>query len=833
MKTLMRRANLAPLIPVGLIALIVGPSVIRGQIPWFMDVVAQFYPIRFTAARTLHEGLVPLWNPYYHCGVPLLANPQWAVLYPINWIFFLWPNGHTFTLVYLIEHIIFALGGYWLARSLFESRLAALATSLVIALGGWTWAHYPFGAYLAAVCWAPWVLGCQERHVRDGRIKWIAIAGSLWGLQLLAGAPQAVFHCSQAYLVVALALAIAKRRIAPVALLFGALVIALLLSAAQLVPILDFVQQTVRGGKLPINQVEVGTLNLVGDGSLLNAFAGGNVFNPAEGEDAESTVFIGWIGLLLVVIGLIPKRREWRLTTLPYLIALALALLWSWRGLSHFLHPFMPGYGEFHDPKRVLLVAHIAVAVLIGAGIQRILIEKPLMERIPRVALFVIFAAALTVPLFTTRAPGDRVPGHQSEIDRSEHLAVGVESDMFPVELAEARTNRGALQDAPEWWQSTFVLTLFVIILPVFIAILCVAFIQEKPRALATGIALALLFNLFLFASLRVDTKTVQADWHFHNYITADEDTCDLLVYGLSNATPITIPTDELLPSRVATNDWGISYSYAYRGGRSTLLPNRAGRFGLRDAQGFDPAIPRRARLFFNLINEGFVTIYPKQFCLVRNWSSTLVDLMSLRWVSGAPVLTRWPEFQQVEPPLTEDEEAALNSRYQSTTQPYLWQNTHAEPRLAHRSHFIAAPDMEAAANALRLVQDRVSELTVLELPDFNPGEYALPTPSSMEIVSATETPNQIIASIIAPPGWVILRDQILPGWRAEIDGEPTPIYPADVLFRAVEWPGGEHVLTFAYQPVAWRLGWFISLATLAALIAMLGALRVRTRSQD
>jgi hypothetical protein len=51
------------------------------------------------------------------------------------------------------------------------------------------------------------------------------------------------------------------------------------------------------------------------------------------------------------------------------------------------------------------------------------------------------------------------------------------------------------------------------------------------------------------------------------------------------------------------------------------------------------------------------------------------------------------------------------------------------------------------------------------------------------------------------------------PGWRAEVDGEEVTIARADVAFRAVCVPPGEHTVTFTYRPLSFYAGAAISAA--------------------
>ncbi len=64
--------------------------------------------------------------------------------------------------------------------------------------------------------------------------------------------------------------------------------------------------------------------------------------------------------------------------------------------------------------------------------------------------------------------------------------------------------------------------------------------------------------------------------------------------------------------------------------------------------------------------------------------------------------------------------------------------------------------------------------------------------PSRVELIT-TSTAESLL----------VLHDLYYPGWIAEVDGKPTPILRAAVLFRAVVVPAGRHQVTFRFDPFA------------------------------
>jgi hypothetical protein len=66
--------------------------------------------------------------------------------------------------------------------------------------------------------------------------------------------------------------------------------------------------------------------------------------------------------------------------------------------------------------------------------------------------------------------------------------------------------------------------------------------------------------------------------------------------------------------------------------------------------------------------------------------------------------------------------------------------------------------------------------------------------------------------------GHLVLVDSFAPGWQAKLDGRVVPIERANVAFRSVAVPAGEHLVAMRYRPAGLVYGMALSLATLVGL---------------
>lgn len=73
--------------------------------------------------------------------------------------------------------------------------------------------------------------------------------------------------------------------------------------------------------------------------------------------------------------------------------------------------------------------------------------------------------------------------------------------------------------------------------------------------------------------------------------------------------------------------------------------------------------------------------------------------------------------------------------------------------------------------------------------------------PGRVEVVNYQNT--KITLKVSSPEGGlVVLHDVFHPSWVAQIAGRPYKIERANLLFRGVEVPAGEHTLIFTYEPI-------------------------------
>jgi len=136
------------------------------------------------------------------------------------------------------------------------------------------------------------------------------------------------------------------------------------------------------------------------------------------------------------------------------------------------------------------------------------------------------------------------------------------------------------------------------------------------------------------------------------------------------------------------------------------------------------------------------------------------------------------------------------------------------------------------------ILEDPLQTLAVLRKPGFEPRWTALvetppplplddpKTPDSVDTGSAkvTRYEGERITVDARPTrnALLVLGEKYYRGWRADVDGTPTAIHPVNHILRGVYLTPGAHRVEFVFDPLPFRIGKWLTLASFVFFAVML-----------
>ena len=141
---------------------------------------------------------------------------------------------------------------------------------------------------------------------------------------------------------------------------------------------------------------------------------------------------------------------------------------------------------------------------------------------------------------------------------------------------------------------------------------------------------------------------------------------------------------------------------------------------------------------------------------------------------------------------------------------------------------------------SVAVITDLQQRLGILaNAPDFKPEQVALVEslpPLQMESYpSAVFTPagkadvrlyegNRIVVEAEAVKNCLlVIGEKYYRWWNAQVDGKPAEIYPVDHILRGVYLTPGKHTVEFVFDPLPFKVGKWLTLASFAFFACMLG----------
>jgi hypothetical protein len=221
----------------------------------------------------------------------------------------------------------------------------------------------------------------------------------------------------------------------------------------------------------------------------------------------------------------------------------------------------------------------------------------------------------------------------------------------------------------------------------------------------------------------------------------------------------------------------------------------------------------------------------------VRTPRSPLLDLAAVRWVTVPRSRTGKPDsLLEGDPdlPLVLDAGPVL-----------VYENRAAMPRVRIAHTVVALADEGAArawANRTGASRNHARTLGLEDAVAIEPDDrgvfpVAEPLrPSAAEAVWITRhaDPDRLeIGARLESTGVVVIADAYAPGWHAWVDGRPTSIHPADLMFRAVLVPAGQHRIELQYRPRGFLVGMGLFAVSVLSCVLMLAAPRLRSSPRN
>lgn len=347
-----------------------GMPVKNGSLP---DVISQIYPWRNLVIESFRLGQWPLWNPYSFSGTPLLANFQSAVFHPLNFLFFLLPQIDAWSVIVLCQPLLAALFTYLFCRQIKISRAGSLLAGIAFGFCGFLVVWLPYGIMGFALLWLPLALWAIEKRSSpwSGLVLSLALAFSVFSGHFQTSLYVAL--ASLAYLIFRRAWRL---------LLFW--ILGLTLAAPQILPTMEFYQQSVRSGLFVKGEI-------IPWQYLVTLFAPDFYGNPVTRNDwfghyAEWAGFIGVIPLVLAMWAAVRHRSP----SVWFFIFLGLGAL-----VLALPTPFLDLLVKLKVPvlatsaaARIIGLFSFGAAVLAGFGLDQLVADWAVRKNLKKMVLF-------------------------------------------------------------------------------------------------------------------------------------------------------------------------------------------------------------------------------------------------------------------------------------------------------------------------------------------------------------------------------------------------------------------------------------------------------------
>jgi hypothetical protein len=765
-ETIFQGRSLVPTDALNQLILPYGASVKRIEVQnhYPIDIVTQDYPWGLFWRESVSSCEIPLWNPYIMGGHPHLAASMEAGLNPFKILCLFLPVERAFSIGIVLQFLLAGVFMFAFLREMGRSRCAAFVGGCAFLLSSsfvmWYW-RMP-----STFLWAPLILLFFERAQRKNSWGEALASGFVMGVAFVSGSIQAAFHlaflCAGYFTLIIFGREFPHRgrAVRHMSVIF---LIAVLASAIQWLPTAELLAQGGSGRLENVTAVKPGLQHTLLGLPMLITF----IFPALAGSPATydlmklaGATLAGFTGY----IGIVP----FTLALIGVLLSRdkrirALLLVAAAVIVIVFFTP-LARY-VYH---RFFVVIVFSLAVMSAYGTDKALEFSETESRKIRcvftgmVALCLAVALGLLAVQWYVHLRWDSVveAGQRFVMARAAQSAFGNQTGWL-LERVPRFLNHFRLSNIMFW--------LPLVSIPIVAVAWDMCARKKLGRAalcvLVVGLAICDLTFMGRHWVPQVNTEVYPLYPSLEIFSPMKSDHSQFRMHQWSPRQTWILPNNILMV-----------YGFSALGGYESLSPETISSLPNRDEHGFNKLLNLQNVKY--LLTDASVSLPSQRFEL-------LTESGGVRLYRNNDCLPRFQFFDRWE---------VLSDRKEMLK-------------------FMTSDEFEPA-NAVLL--EKNPPIAARDEPEIS---------ASAQIVVKKYTPQHIVVTVnAAQSGILLLADTYYPGWRAQIDGQPTPIYRANYIMRAVAVPNGEHEIEMFYAPLSFRIGAATSgLTILACLAARIG----------
>lgn len=741
--------------------------------PSISDVFSQFFLWKYLSIDSYKMWQWPLWNIYSFSGTPLLATFHSAVLYPLNILLFL-PKHFGWGIYIFSQTLIASLTFYLFISSLVKSKIARITGALIFSLSGLMTTWLEFGTAVHAMSWLPLSFFSVISFLKYSKVRYLILLTLSLSLIILAGNPQIATYSFMVLGLFLIWLFFSERLpVFKIALLITTMVFPLLITSIQLLSSFDLLQKSIRQNEIYSEDFNFGLLK---PKDVIRFFIpdyfGNTVTRNYWGtlNYHETSSFVGIISLPLLLYAFFKIRNNY-VNFFTLILILSLLLLFD-NPFSHFIFQTKIPLLTSSYASRILFLTTLCIAVISSFSLNHIRYSK---------SVKFLFKSALWS--WATLAG----------------IFIGTGACYFIIK----KIQKGASSSDYDYALSNFIVAAKNTIIPftIITLFLIIGFIifKIKIKFIKDKISL-LLFLIFVFYFLDLGRYFLK----FNPFVSKD------FIFP-------TTPAIEYLQKQPGLFRVGREHS-------EVLPPNTWIGYNLQSYEGYDPLyLKRYGKLICFLNNADIRNCNTSRYAeIYQNYSSSFIDVMNSKYFitilrdANGQIPGNIIDYRVKVSGFTlvfQDKSVAILKNPNALERTFFASNISTQTNDLEIENALMNKDFDPRKNII-LSKD----LKIASVSGIGKSEIVKYSPNKVIIKTKTET-DEIL----------ILSDTFDEGWKAKIDGKLTKVSSANLVFRAIKVPAGEHEVLYYYWPDSFQKGLIISISSLLTL-GLIILISIRTR---